>query len=404
MPTKEYTNVKDLIAELKRHADLLNKMFSERNGIVTHQNLLSFTENDPEQLQQIFFSGFITGSEGGPYNLDERLLQFFEQLLDVEEDIHPAFIETFFSRLQDNINYFEKENNARKRESYLNQIRRDIQSIGRTALRHTSRLNEKVKYVYETETNPDIKALKLADIRTRRDEIEHLIRQIQKMLDQRMFFKSSGGAQLQEPIYQLNNSLSNSLKYLIEVQQHILDYINRARKHTLVNEKIVALKRLKDRHELKSKSNIEKVIAACNAMVLNNSRNAGFWLKPESLEGIDMEAVILKVREAKKRKERPEQNLANELDAENLSLQTEEIETLQLENLKNAFESQAVDLFNFTINFDSANSFKKALNEDEKIALFLKLASFYDDDFTFAEQTQIHNNYEYTLIFPKTNS
>ena len=162
METKSYQSVKELIADINRQGEKIAVLFGHRTSRVMRDDLLGLADNDYEKYDQLLQTGFIRGDEQTGFYLDDRLIEFVEKFLEIEEDIHPEYLEIFFKNILQNISYYETERNPRSRESYFYQIQRDLRSTGRTAISHTAKLNQKVQLVFETETNTEIKQKQIA--------------------------------------------------------------------------------------------------------------------------------------------------------------------------------------------------------------------------------------------------
>jgi hypothetical protein len=367
-------------------------------------DLLALCDYNYEKYEQFLLTGFIAGDDQTGYYLDDRVIDFIEKFLEIEEDIHPEYLELFFNNIKQNISYYETERNPRSKETYFYQVQRDLRSTGKTAIRHTAILNQKVQLVFETETNFELKQKKLEDIRIKRNQIESLIKKVENLLETELFFKGAESGRLAETIILLKNDLNSATKYLIEVQQHIIEYINRSKHLSLVFEKLQVLKRLKDRHELRQKSTIDKVLKQIDHLCFISQKQKSLWLFPENFEKPVYQESLIKINQKLHHKSLSEPIKAPPIDEAYFNEETEETTMLKLNELKLAFQSQNQDLLNFII----AHPFLETRDEkykdlNQKIGLYCKIASHFEDDFVFTESLNTFSNYEYAIIKPRLN-
>ncbi|MFN8256025.1 MAG: hypothetical protein U0W24_10080 [Bacteroidales bacterium] len=402
METKSYQTVKELIKDINRQGDKIAMLFGHRTSRVVRDDLLGLSDNDYEQYDQLLQTGFIRGDEQTGFYLDDRLIEFLEKFLEIEEDIHPEYLEIFFKNIKQNINYYQTERNPRARESYFYQIQRDLRSTGRTAIRHTAKLNQKVQLVFETESNTELKQKKLEDIREKRNQIEQLIKKVEHLIENELFFRGAESGRLEETIISLRADLSNAMKYLIEVQQHIIEYINKTKYLSDVFEKLQVLKRLKDRHELRQKSSINHVLENMNDICINQTKQKSLWLNTENFELEEYREAVAKVNQRLKRQSHLQLLKAPELEDGYFDNENEESAMIKLNELKMAFVAQNSDLFSFIVSHPLPGQWEdKFVDINHRAGLFCKIASLFEDDFLFSEETKEFMNFEYAVIMPR---
>ncbi len=402
MQTKSYQTVKELIKDINRQGDKIAMLFGHRTTRVMRDDLLGLSDNDYEQYDQLLQTGFIRGDEQTGFYLDDRLIEFIEKFLEIEEDIHPEYLEIFFKNIKQNIDYYQTERNPRARETYFYQIQRDLRSTGRTAIRHTAKLNQKVQLVFETESNTEIKQKKLEDIREKRNQIEQLIVKVEQLLENELFFRGAESGRLEETIISVRADLSNAMKYLIEVQQHIIEYINKTKYLSDVFEKLQVLKRLKDRHELRQKSTINQVLENSDDICMNQTKQKSLWLNNENFELAEYREALLKVNQRLKRHNQLQLLKAPVPWEDYFEDADEESTMLRLNELKMSFVAQNNDLFSFIISHPLLTTWgDKYIDIHQQAGLFCKIASLFEDDFLFLEETKEFMNFEYALILPK---
>lgn len=90
------------------------------------------------------------------------------------------------------------------------------------------------------------------------------------------------------------------------------------------------------------------------------------------------------------------QRLLGKIDHEYLDVGTETMRVFNHQEIFNMFNAQSNDLFNFIRLYD----FKSDTTREERLVLFLQLASQYPDEIRFTDETRILQNIEYPIILP----
>lgn len=116
----------------------------------------------------------VVRENGSFLELEDSYLQFFEQILEVNEEINISFVHEHITYLKDTISYFLQENNETQRYSYLRNIKRTLRNIAVTTLRNVIDLKRNVDNTFKSEPNYKIKKQKLVRLDEKREGIEAL--------------------------------------------------------------------------------------------------------------------------------------------------------------------------------------------------------------------------------------
>lgn len=143
-------------------------------------------------------------------SLDTRLQEFFEDFLEVDEDVHVLYIQDHLNQIKNNQSYFLKERVSSKRDQYLVKIKKNLRSIIRITLMNVKTLRNNTDETYKTETNFEIKREKLNDIRNQRDALEGVIRAVERLLAEELLFKSAADDELLMIVHQLRVPIKSS--------------------------------------------------------------------------------------------------------------------------------------------------------------------------------------------------
>jgi hypothetical protein len=107
--------------------------------------------------------------------------------------------------------------------------------------------------------------------------------------------------------------------------------------------------------------------------------------------------ILDNVRARLKKKATIRYRLAGTIAPNYIEGSTETRLMLNHRELMNGFLAQSGHLFNFVWNY----RYYQPMNEEQRLVLFVQLASQYPDELRFTDDTEIMNRIEYPIIFPK---
>ena len=163
MPT--YSNIKELTRGLQQGVKLLNDMFIKRKTVsVKYDDAVETLEGDENKLKHLINFGVIVRS-GDTLELDDAYQRFFEEVLDVNEDINVASVQTYISKLKLGMESFLAADTPARRAQYIREIRHTFKSIENATRRNVVDLKRNVEQTYKQEPNFKIKELRLKDWR-----------------------------------------------------------------------------------------------------------------------------------------------------------------------------------------------------------------------------------------------
>lgn len=263
-----FNSIKELLNTLAWAGDLLAEMFGKRKSFSYKYDQASEII-DENRLNALIEKGVIT--QNGPFvEIDDRFQAFFEEIMEVNEEINISYINENIRQLKENINYYLQENNELRKYGYLKTVKKILRKIGPICLRNIVDLNRNIDDVFKLEPNYRIKISKLKNYDTRRKDIETLIEQTGKLLseDEIFFFKTALDEELKQITVELQILLQDATHNLIETQRQIIDFLNQVKHQSRVIEKLREIKYLKDQFELEEKSDIRQQLHHNNAVSL----------------------------------------------------------------------------------------------------------------------------------------
>jgi hypothetical protein len=395
-----FNSVKELINTLGWSKELLKEMFEKRKSLMYRYEDALNLDLGEDKVDSLINRGVIRRS-GSFIELDEIYLQFFEQVLEVNEEINTYYINENILQVKQNIDYYLAENNENRRHHYLKSIKAALRKTGRIIIRNVVDLNRNIDNTFKTEPNYKIKKAKLENYDAKRENITDLIEQTEKLIieDERTFFRTALDEEMRQIVLLLRMQLIESRHNLIEVQKQIIEYLNQIKYQSKVLEKLRQLKYLRDQFELESRTTIREVLTDNQAVVFEPNPAYPLKLSIRALQHDDAYDSLLKVFQKMKLELRPKLPVAGAINDAYLQNQTENEVIISLEELMKKFRASGTDLFSFMNSYE----YPRTVSLEEQVTLFCQMVSLYETDLNISETYEVWNGLEYALVYPNTN-
>ena len=395
-----FSNIKEVLLALKREEELLTEMFKRRKTTnYRYEYAFELVDDNDARLQYLIDRSVIR-QNGSTLEIDDLYLQFFEQVLEANEEINTSYINENLEKVKQNIEYYFNEQNEQRKYEYLRTIKNTLRKIGIITLRNVVDLKRNIDNTFKNEPNYKNKKAKLINLDNKRKDITKLIEQTEQLVthDNITFFKTATDEELSRIIVQLKLQLHKCTHNLIEIQRQIIDFLNQIKNQSGIIEKLRKVKYLKDQFILESSTDIKQVLAKNNAVVFEPNPSYPLKLSLEYLQ-TDEEAFvsIKKIAERKKIGEKLKQPIAERISDEYLETQIVEEIQINLEEVKNGFVAGSNNLFDFVMNFN----FSKMISFEERVTIYCQMVSLYDTSFEITEQVDERNDVEFAMIYPK---
>ena len=394
-----FRNIDELIRTLDREKVLLKEMFEKRKALSYRQeDALSLLDYKFERLKHLIDSGVIL-SNGDFLELEEVYLKFFEDVLQVNEQIDVASVAQIISQLKDTIEYYLKENNEERRRGYLREARYQLRNIGLRAIRSVIDLKRNVDNTYKNEPNFQIKKAKLEKLDQKRYSIKTLIDSTERLIDkdENTFFSAAMDVQMRSIITDVRTELIESAHNLIEIERQIINYLNLIDKQNKFIGKIRKIKYLKDQFTITDSTDIVNVPSRRNPVWIEPQ--VGYRIKPslDYLRTSDEAPALLSQLTLKARD--IASIVAPAIPVEYLNCEAQTIETIDHTGIKNSFLAQSNDLHTFIFRYD----FHREVSQMERMLLFCQLAAEFSDQMDFTGDMAVNEGYRYMTIYPLRN-
>ena len=375
-------------------------MFAKRKSLsFRYDYALEMTDYKEERIRYLIDYGVIRDT-GDFLEMEDIYLKFFEDILEVNEEINVSYVQDYLVRLNENIDYYLKENNEKRKYNYQREVKRCLKNIALTTVRNVLDLKRNMDNTYKNEPNYQIKKAKLTRLSEKLRNISLLITKCEELIDhqQPVFFRIAMDVQMQDVVSDVKLQLNDSYHNLLEIHRQIVHYLNLIDYQNRIFEQIRKLKYLKDQFLLEENTNIRQVLSGRNPVWMEPQINYRIKLSVDALRTSD-EAfqIIRKLAARQKIRKNTLKNLAAPIPEGYLDGQSEVVDMVNLQEVYNAFEASGAHLFYFVMNY----RYRKDVTSEDKLIYFCQLASQYADRLNFTECYEHSGEVEYPIIYPK---
>lgn len=405
-----FRSIHEIINTVAAARGLLTEMFEKRKILsFRYSDALALLKDDENRLK-LLIEKEVIHQNGNFVELDARFMDFFELLLEANEEINTAVIDENIEYLHELMDYYLKERIATRKASYVRNIKITFQKIARTTIRNIMNLQTSIDNAFKHEPTYQIKIAKLENLDKKRINIQQLIDTTENLIlhEERQFFQQATDDELNRILLELRRELQLSAHSLIRAQQDIINYLNQIKSQVILVEKIRRVKYLQDQFELRAKSNLAEVLEREHSILLEGTAPSSFKLSINYLNTAEARPIILKVMKNLQHRETIRSNEAGAFSDEDLASQSMYQETISLEETVGNYiqaqteamwkdaTAQPEDLFSFLMRYP----FRQEVSEEERTTLFCQIVSLYESQFRISEEFGIYKNYEYARIYP----
>ncbi|MES2774548.1 MAG: hypothetical protein V4722_10205 [Bacteroidota bacterium] len=389
-----FQSIKEIINTLAWARELLVEMFEKRKSFLyKYEHAMELLEED--RIETLINKGMLR--RNGPYlEIDEQFQVFFEQILEVNEEINTSYINENIQQVKQHINFYLQENNENRKYAYLKQIKNALRKIGRITLRNIIDLNRNIENAFKTEPNYAIKIAKLESFDEKRRAIYGLIEQTDLLVteEETTFFITALDDELKQVVTLLRRQLTESRHNLIETQKQIIEYLNQVKHQSRIIEKIKQIKYLKDQFELKAQTNLLKILQQNNAVIFEPRPSYSLKLSMDHLQTDEGNQVVQKIAARNKLQKRSGPPVAESISDSYLQTETEEEIFINLEEIRNGFKASGKHLYQFIMGY----RYPREVAYDEKMTIFCQMVSIYENEFTVSEKYIRDKEVEYAVV------
>ena len=404
MKMSSFRSIDELIRMLSREKVLLKDMFQNRKSLSYSYDAAK--ELVDYKLERIGFliEHRVLHDSGEFLEMEDVYLRFFEEVLDVNEDISVAGVKESIDALDAAIEYYLAENSLQRKSVYLKDVKRILRNIALNTFRSVIDLKRKIDSTYKNEPNYKIKKLKLQKLDEKRLAVSELIRQTENYLDNKRqgFFSLAMDVGLRKVVADVRLQLIEAYHNLMELDRQIIEYLNLIDYHNRLVEKLRRVKYLRDQLVLESVTDIRQLLSDTNPLWMENRPKYTLKLSLEMLRNCDeglqaLQNLALRMKKGVALRKRN----AEAISEDYLKQKSKISDGINILELKNAFLASGVDLYSFIRNYNYKNTGTDIVPDlEQRLVLFCQIASQYLDELTISNEYRLDANIEYPLVYP----
>jgi hypothetical protein len=391
-----FRTIEELVKVLDREKTLFRDMFERRKSLAYRTEFaMEIVDYKRERIQFLIDHGVI--HENGDFlEMEDVYVQFFEEVLDMNEEISVSSVKEYLDSIKENINYYLQETNENRKGQYQSNIRKTLRRIGLRTLKNIIDLKRNVDTAYKQEPNYKIKKSRLANLDEKRKGIKVLIQESEKMIEgEVVFFKMTSDPEMQRTIMDVRNDFTEADHNLLEIEHQIIDYINQIEQQSLLLKKIRKIKYLKDQLTWREDTNIVRTMDNKNPLWMENRPYNRIFLSLDMLRSSKEAYNIIRKIAGRTIVRRLARTEADPLDEAYMNDSIEEVYAVNMTELWNAFKAQGNHLFAFIKDYP----FKQQHALGELIILYCQMATLHCDELRITDDYNSFDNVEYALIY-----
>lgn len=392
-----FRNIDDLIRCFEQEKKLLHELFIKRDALsFRYDYALEITDYKAERIRYLIENEVIR--ESGDYlEMEDIYVQFFEEVLQINEEINISSVTDYISHLKDNITYWVSSSTEKDKIKYYNEVRRALKRIALTTEKNVIDLKRNIDRTYKNEPDYKIKKKKLENLDMKRMGISSLIDNAERVIDtEETFFTVAMDNQLKSLVNDVKLQMNDSYHNLIEIERQIINYLNLIERQSLILEKARRLKYLRDQLILEDKTNISSVASSLNPVMFEPEiRTLNRRLSLEKMQDDDdLLDIILKVRKELKTRTSLRCRLAEEIPDSYFADESRVSDSVNLKTIFNAFSAAGHNLFKFVYDYEYHNN----VADNDKVIYFCQIASLFSQNLEFTGTYETLGDIEYPIV------
>lgn len=395
-----FRTIEELTKTLSREQRLLSEMFEKRKLIKFPKGIaLELVGGNESRLSRLIDYGVVVET-GNSLEIESDYLNFFEEVLNVNEEISVLSVQECINTLKEHITYFLQETNVNRKAGYQDSVRQLLKKTGFRTLKNVVDLKRNMDNTYKQEPNYLNKKTKLQNLDEKSHSIRSMIRECEKLMDnEQAFFIMANDPHMAKTCSNVRHDFVEAYHALMEIDRQIIVYINQIDQQNQLYKKIRKLKYLKDQVLIKTETNITQVLEDNNPLWMESRQYSKIRLSLEALRENDEIAKVLRRIAERNGIQKTSRTEAEPLTKEDLQEQ-EQVQLLKEidpTEVWNAFAASSYNLFEFILRY---NYTTKREIEDHS-TLFCQLVILHPDECKMTGEYATYQNIEYPIIYAK---
>ena len=395
----------ELIRALDKERKLLKEMFGNRKTMSTFRYELArdYASRKEESLDFLRRYGVIRDNGDG-VELEDVYLKFFEDVLEVNEEINVASVKESIDSLNNSIEFYLIETAPNKKQTHLKDVKRILQNIALNILRSVIDLKRNIDSTYKNEPTLAVKKKKLEILDAKRNDISLFITECEKVIDERQatFFHLAMDVQLKGIVTDVKYQLHEAYHNLIELERQIINYLNLIEYQDRLIKKVQKLKYLKDQMILDTSTDIRARIGLMSPVWMEPRPKITLKVSLPMLRNTDDGLMLLqKIALGKGNQRLKKGNLSEPFSEQELLPDTQFLPFVDSADIKNAFLASGDNLFHFLQNY---SNYRKEMSDEDILVLFCQIASQYLDELDISGELRTYKDIEFPMIYSRNLS
>lgn len=391
-----FRTIEELVRVLDREKVLFRDIFERRKSLAYRTDFaMEVVDYKRERIQFLIEHGVI--HENGDFlEMEDVYVQFFEEVLEMNEAISVASVREHVGALKENIGYYLEETNEHRKAQYQGNVRKMLRRIGLRTLKNVIDLKRNVDVAYKQEPNYKIKKARLENLDEKRKGIKQLIVECEKMMDTEVvFFKMASDPEMQRTVMDVRNDFTEADHNLLEIEHQIIDYINQIEQQSVLLKRIRRLKYLKDQLTWLEDTNVARVLGNDHPLWMEKRPYNRIFLSVNILRSNEEAYALIRKIASKTQVSRLSRTEADPLDESFMNENVEKVAGVNITELWNAFKAQGLHLFAFIRNY----AYHQPRTLSDHIILYCQMATQHSDELRITDDYERFDNIEYALIY-----
>ena len=362
-----FRTIEELTKTLSREQGLLSEMFEKRKLMKFPLGLaLELVGGNETRLRRLVDYGVLVET-GNTIEIESDYLNFFEEVLNVNEEISVLSVQECINTLKEYIGYFLQETNTNRKAGYQDSVRQLLKKTGFRTLKNVVDLKRNMDNAYKQEPNYIIKKKKLQNLDEKSHSIRSMIRECEKLMDNEYAF------------------------FLMANDPHM------AKTCSDVKQKIRKLKYLQDQLLIKTDTNLVQVLDESNPLWMESRQYSKIRLSLEMLRENDQIVSILRRIAERNGLRKTARTEAEPLTDEDLQDHVQRLKGVDPAEVWNAFSASSYNLFDFILRYD----YKTKRDIEDHAALFCQLVILHPEECRMTGKYATYQDIEYPIIYAK---
>lgn len=393
-----FRSIEELTKMLSREQRLLSEMFEKRKLMKFPLGLaIDLVGGNEQRLRKLVDYGVLVES-GNAVEIESDYLNFFEEVLNVNEEISVLSVQECINTLKENIGYFLQETNPNRKAGYQDSVRQLLKKTGFRTLKNVVDLKRNMDNAYKQEPNYVIKKKKLENLDEKSHSIRVMIRECEKLMDnEHAFFIMVNDPHMAKTCSDVKHDFVEAYHALMEIDRQIISYINQIDLQNQLYKKIRKLKYLQDQLLIKTDTNLVKVLEERNPLWMESRQYNKIRLSLEMLRENDQVVKLLRRIAERNGIQKTARTEAGPLAEEDLQEHIRQLKEVDSAEVWNAFLASSYNLFEFILKYD----YKVKRSIEEHATLFCQLVILHPDECRITGEYAIYQDIEYPIIYAK---